>query len=340
MLPDPRWLSPSIHPVYARLLCAELRRRGFSEAQALAGTRLDWHALHHDNGLLSAEQIQRLIVHSLQLSECLWLGFEVGRHTDVSAHGAAGVAAISAADVGSAVEVIERYALLRQDLATFTLEDGPTPCLTLDEHLVTEETRVYLLGHFTAAILRLLETLTGQPPRESIALEWPLPEPAWSGVFRTVAARYRFDAPRLRIVLPEGYLQLPCLAADPQVHRQALRDCDNQMERLARGGSLSDRIKRRLLACGQRFPTLEEMAAVEHMAVRTLIRHLHTEGMRYQTLLDEVRSDQACWLLGQTSQSIEAIAERLGYQDTSNFSRTFRRWLGVTPRQFRQQQQS
>lgn len=79
------------------------------------------------------------------------------------------------------------------------------------------------------------------------------------------------------------------------------------------------------------------MACAEHMAPRTLIRHLQAEGVRYQSLLDEVRSDQACWLLSQTSHSIESIAERLGYQDTSNFSRTFRRWLGVTPRQFRQQ---
>ncbi len=336
MLPEPTWLSPSIHPVYARLVCAELRRRGFSEAEAIAGTRLDWHSLHHDNSFLSAEQIQRLITHAIKLSDCPWLGFDVGRHTDVSAHGAAGYAAISAVDVGSAFATIERYAALRQDLAVFRIDTATPPSLVLDEYQISAETRVYLLGHFTTAILRLLETITGQPPRDLITLEWPLPEPEWSVVFASVAARVRFASPCLRIVLPEGYLHTPGLAADPEAHRQALRDCDNQLERLARG-TLSERIKRRLLGCGQRFPTLDEMACAEHMAPRTLIRHLQAEGVRYQSLLDEVRSDQACWLLSQTSHSIESIAERLGYQDTSNFSRTFRRWLGVTPKQFRQQ---
>lgn len=337
MLPDPRWLSPSIHPVYARLVCAELRRRGFSEEQALADTRLDWYALHHDNSFLSAEQIQRLIVHAVRLSDCPWLGFEVGRHTDVSAHGAGGYAAISAPDVGSAFAALERYAVLRQDLAAFRIDTDQNPALVLDEFLISDETRVYLLGHFTAAILRLLETITGQPTRDLIVLEWPLPEPGWSAVLEPIAAQVRFASPHLRIVLPEGYLEAPGLAADAEAHRQALRDCDNQLDRHRRGGSLSERIKRRLLDCDHRFPTLEEIAACEHMAPRTLIRHLQAEGVRYQALLDEVRSDQACWLLAHTDHSVESIAERLGYQDTSNFSRTFRRWLSLTPRQFRQQ---
>ena len=38
MHPPDRWLQPSLHPVYVRLLCAELRRRGFSEAEILQGT--------------------------------------------------------------------------------------------------------------------------------------------------------------------------------------------------------------------------------------------------------------------------------------------------------------
>lgn len=68
---------------------------------------------------------------------------------------------------------------------------------------------------------------------------------------------------------------------------------------------------------------------------RTLIRRLREEGSSYQQLLDSVREELACWLLIQTDLPVEAIAERVGYADTSNFSRTFRRWLGVTPREFR-----
>jgi AraC-like DNA-binding protein len=44
-----------------------------------------------------------------------------------------------------------------------------------------------------------------------------------------------------------------------------------------------------------------------------------------------VRSELAAWWLTETQLPIERIAEKLGYQDTSNFSRTFRRWFGMPP---------
>jgi len=331
------WLSPSIHPVYARLICAELRRRGFTDSQILQGTRLNWDTLHHDNRFLSFDQMHRLVLHALTLSECPWLGIEVGRHTDVSAHGAAGYASIVTSNVRSAVSIINRYSSLRQNIAAFRVEPQQPTMLVLDERLILPELREYLLGHFTTGVLRLLETATGLPLHQELTLHWPMPETDWSEAYRQVAGNVVFNSIQLRLELPEGYLDSPCLAADPEAERLALRDCENQLQRLVRGGSLSERIKQRLLNCDNQYPTLEQMAAQEHMAPRTLIRHLNDEGVRYQTLLDDVRCDLACWFLSQTDLSIESVAERLGYLDPTNFSRTFRRWLGVTPRGFRQQ---
>ncbi|MFZ5560533.1 MAG: helix-turn-helix transcriptional regulator [Pseudomonadota bacterium] len=91
----------------------------------------------------------------------------------------------------------------------------------------------------------------------------------------------------------------------------------------------------RLAARTGHYPSLIEMAADEHLSPRTLIRRLREEGSSYQHLLDSVREELACWLLIQTDLPVEAIAEQVGYADTSNFSRTFRRWLGLTPREFR-----
>lgn len=337
MLSQQIWLSPSIHPVYARLICAELKRRGFNNQQILADTRLNWDTLHQDNRFLSFDQMHRLVLHALALSDCPWLGIEVGRHTDVSAHGSAGYACIATADVGACCGILQRYSSLRQNIAVFRAIDGEKPELVLDERLILPELREYLLGHFTAAILRLLETATGLPLQQQIVLHWPMPAPPWANAYQHLARKVVFGSSQLRIELPAHYLATPCLAADPEAERLALRDCENQLQRLVRGGSLSERIKQRLLACQHSYPTLEQMATQEHMAPRTLIRHLNDEGVRYQTLLDDVRSDLACWLLAQTDLSIEAVAERLGYLDPTNFSRTFRRWLGVTPRSFRQQ---
>jgi len=337
MLAQQLWLTPSIHPVYARLICAELRRRGFSPEQIMADTRLNWDRLHQDNRFLSFDQTHRLALHALELSQCPWLGIEVGQHTDVSAHGTAGYASIAAPTVRQAIETLRRYSSLRQNVAVFEIDcAGPDAALVLNEKLILPALREYLLGHFTTGMLRLLETATGLPLRDSITLHWPMAEAPWSAAYKQIAGKVIFNARTLRIELPTGYLETPCLATDPDAERLALRDCENQLQRMLAGGLLSERIRQRLLACQGDYPTLEQMAREEHMAARTLIRHLNDEGTRYQTLLDDVRCDLACWLLGQTDLSIEGVAERLGYLDPTNFSRTFRRWLGETPRAFRQ----
>ena len=66
----------------------------------------------------------------------------------------------------------------------------------------------------------------------------------------------------------------------------------------------------------------------------TLARRLQSEGMTYQALKEELRRDRAIALLASNA-SIGEIAERVGYSETSAFTRAFRNWTGVSPRQYR-----
>jgi len=61
------------------------------------------------------------------------------------------------------------------------------------------------------------------------------------------------------------------------------------------------------------------------------MRRLAQEGTSFQQLLDAHQQSRTLWLLQHTSDSVEDIAGRLGYTDTSNFSRTVKRWFGHTP---------
>lgn len=329
------WLTPSLHPVYARLICADLRRRGFSEAQILTGTRLDWADLHRGNLFLSFEQVRRLIVRALELSQCPWLGLIVGGSTQLSAHGALGYAGMASHNVAQVLMLMQRFTALRQKLAFFEVERGEGLALVLREELMAPEVHEYMMGYFATALLHLLETITGQDLRTRVKIRWPFAKPPWGHEYQAFSPQCEFGAPQLRIELPLDFLDCPSLAPDPEAYRLALRDCEHQLVQ-QHGGNVTMRVQQRLLACDGDYPTLEQMAVTEHVSSRTLIRHLHEEGVTYQALLDGVREELACWLLVQTPLSVEAIAERLGYQDTSNFSRTFRRWLGMTPRAFRE----
>lgn len=59
------------------------------------------------------------------------------------------------------------------------------------------------------------------------------------------------------------------------------------------------------------------------------------EGVTYQSLLDDAKTEMACWYLKNTALPMSAIAERLGFADDTNFSRSFRRWRQCSPMQYR-----
>ncbi len=338
-LPDTpqHWLLPAIHPVYARLLCAELQRRGFRADEICAGTRLDWALLHGDNRFLSFEQFRRLVAHALALSDCPWLGLEVGINAQLSLHGAMGQAVASSRDVQEALQLCQRYMPLRQRIFGVAIErDDEALRLVAIEQIDVPELREFMLGYLSATLIRLLEAVTGQPLQAQVRIDWPFPEPAWAGEYQRLAVHNRFGQPRLAASLPLPFLYRQSLSADAEASRIAVRECERQWQQQQQGGTVTQRVQSRLVQCSGQYPALLEMATFENVSSRTLIRQLREEGSSYQQLLDSVREELSCWLLLQTDRSVESVAERLGYEDTSNFSRTFRRWTGVTPREFRQ----
>ena len=329
-------LKWALHPVYARLLCAELVRRGFTHEDILQGSTLEWQPLHESNRFLSLHSMQRLIARSLALTQCPWLGLEVGFKTQASVHGPLGAAMIASQNLPQAVLLLQRYSVLRQNLATLHILEGQTFTIELQEWADLAEAREFLLGQLVAGLVQLFTTLTGQDLQPAMAIEWPFPKPEWADTYLRVAHLNTFGHANLRVTFSPALVASPSLAADPENLEHLLRECDLQLRRL-QGGELSQRVRARLAKAQGLMPTLEVVAKAEHVSKRTLMRHLAGEGQSYQSLLDEVRFERACWLLQQSDVSVEAVANQLGYEDTSNFGRTFKRWSGLTPSAFRQQ---
>jgi AraC-like DNA-binding protein len=121
--------------------------------------------------------------------------------------------------------------------------------------------------------------------------------------------------------------------ADAAAHAAAMRQC--AMDTLNLSGELSSRIAAYLSQQTGTYPTLSVAARDFCMSERSVSRTLHQEGTTYQRLLDAARLEATRRYLRQTNLAVEQIAERVGYADTSNFIRAFRRWCGQTPHQYR-----
>jgi AraC-like DNA-binding protein len=77
------------------------------------------------------------------------------------------------------------------------------------------------------------------------------------------------------------------------------------------------------------------LAEITGLSTRTLHRRLAEQQTSYSRVLDEARLFKAATLLEDTGAPLLDIALMLDYENASSFSRAFRRWTGVSPREFR-----
>jgi AraC-like DNA-binding protein len=83
------------------------------------------------------------------------------------------------------------------------------------------------------------------------------------------------------------------------------------------------------------MPELNEVAATLEIHPQTLRRRLSAEGGTFKEIKNQVRRDTALHFLGKQGLSIEEIAHRAGFSESSAFIRAFKGWTGVTPYTYR-----
>ncbi len=83
------------------------------------------------------------------------------------------------------------------------------------------------------------------------------------------------------------------------------------------------------------LPELAGIAERLEVHPQTLRRRLSAEGTTFKEIKNQVRRDTALHFLGKQGLSIEEIAHRAGFSESSAFIRAFKGWTGVTPYTYR-----
>jgi AraC-like DNA-binding protein len=151
-----------------------------------------------------------------------------------------------------------------------------------------------------------------------------------------VAGNVTFGAAYNRMTFAARELQRP-LAGDPHLGRLAVGQLEQrlaeQREQLPQDtlAQVRQRVRARLAV----DPSLDRIAHDLGVSARTLRRQLSAHGVSFQGLLEEERRAHALAALVETDATIDVVAARLGYSESANFRRAFRRWTGMSPGAFR-----
>lgn len=141
------------------------------------------------------------------------------------------------------------------------------------------------------------------------------------------------------VELPRKVGDSSFIMADAAAHAGFVALCEADLRELETNDSMTRAVREALRASGPPFPSLETVGRCVGASTRTLRRRLSEEGTGYQELLDEARFSWAKRALQHTRRPVTAIAYDLGYAAPSNFTRAFRRALGISPSCFRNAEQ-
>jgi AraC-like DNA-binding protein len=147
----------------------------------------------------------------------------------------------------------------------------------------------------------------------------------------------RFNSPANRLIFDAHYLDKVLLRSDQELNQyleNAPADVmtipgsetilEAQIERI-----ISQRDPDRLV-----FSTIQELAEELGMSAQTLHRRLKESATSYQKIKDNLRRNLAITKLVHERLPVEQVSEAVGFSESRSFTRAFKHWTGLSPREY------
>ena len=336
---EPRKDSFFIPSSYSRIVARVLDLQERELPRLLQGTGLPVEVLlAGDESRMTGRQQLRVLDNARRIGRAEDIGLRLGRQLDPASHGPIGYLALSSPDLYTALKSLRDFLPLRIPFAQLELEEIERALVCRIQFLLPADhaERRTLLECFALVIQALVEAFLGRRLTEAlVAFEYPQPPyyDRYPGYFHSTTL---FDQDTSQVLLPASLLDEANPQGDHQSYAAARQMCAQLLDQVpATALSMTDRVKRFLLAQPGGSVSEDDVARSLFVSKRTLARRLRAEGTGYRQIRDGIFAEMAALHLRQGDLSVESIAALLGYHDAANFRRAFRRWYGVSPQAFR-----
>ena len=141
------------------------------------------------------------------------------------------------------------------------------------------------------------------------------------------------------IAVPCGLLALPLRWRDRTSHGVSEAE-ERSLRRTAPASCFAGTLRQLVgtLLKEEGAPKIETLAEIAGLSVRSLQRRLAKNGLSYSEIVDQARYQAATRLIADADNRVTDIAMDLGYSDSAHFTRAFKRWAGIPPREYRRHQ--
>ncbi len=314
-----------------------LDERGLDSAALFARAGLNLDRLAEPAARYPLSATTRLWQLAIDASGDEALGLAVASHVRQTTFHALGYAVMASPNLLEAFSRMLRYFRVVSDAGALSFERTPQGyCYRMLPLPGQEQPSDAALDAFMAVVVRSCRALSGRD-FSPLQVNFRRPEPAdatpWQRCFR---APLQFGQAQTEMLLDEQTLMAPL----PWGNAELARHNDEILSRLLaqqQRESLPARVQALIAqSLKEGEPAQERIASELNLSLRQLQRKLRQDNTSFREILETTRRQLAERYLQDPHYSLGEIAWLLGFGESSSFLRAFKRWHGVSPRQWRE----
>jgi AraC-like DNA-binding protein len=308
---------------------------GLSRERALRGTGIEPAVLENARSTIRLEQevaLARNLVR--EFAEIPRLGLLISERYRLSLYGILGWGMLCSATAREAVA----FAGFHRDL-TYALcglcsaEVGDEFHILVEGRRLPEDVRGFFVERTVGSVVRLMGDLM-EGDGWLLGVDMARKRPAEAKLFAEVlGVAVRFGQPENRVRVDRKALHQPMPLANEQMLRVIEQECRQELSRRRARLMLSDNVREYVLKRLPNLPGMAEVAAALGTSERTLRRRLAEEGTSFSSVVLVSRRALAEDLLLRGVPPVK-VSRRIGFAGPAAFTHAFKRWTGVSPREF------
>jgi AraC-like DNA-binding protein len=321
---------------YGLAIARALQASGVDSARVFRAAGVPTELSTDPMSRLPTETVTRLYRACVEVTNNPYFGLSVARFIQISTLHALGYALAASATLMDYCKRLERYFHLASEVAKVSLSEADGEVFLRFDLLVevSGETEDAFMG-FLVLTMRLLYRPGFNPKR--VEFHRPMPREGAEPYDKLFRAPVSFAHPHCQLVFDRNDMIVALPGSCPELAQMNDNIAIDYLARLDKNDVVTGVTKKIIDLLPDGDCDRDKVASALGMSPSTLQLKLQQHGTSFQQLFDDTRKELSCSYLHQPKRSVTEITFMLGFANTSNFTRAFKRWTGKSPTEFRGQ---
>lgn len=323
---------------YSLALVSWLNRRGANFEELFAETGLTIEQFCDPQSRVSFKTISKLIANAERYYGKPGLGLEFGKKLTLSSLGNLGQVCMTSESNRVSCRMFEKYyntLTLVMDMELRGTKDSLT--FVFDWKFKEAAQNRYYVDVCLAATARFLRMLLNRDVETSVTLtedDGGYPD-AYKALF---TGDVQFNQPSNSLTFFSDNLDEVLPSANPLNFAQARKRAEAELAKIGSPQTILEIVEAMINNDVTNPPSLVDISNELGISERSVQRHLKDHNTSYRQCVDNVLSKKTKVLLTNPDMTIRQVSELMNFDTPASLTRSFKRWYGITPSEFRETQ--